>query len=417
MEGNILILITTSILILLYIGKSSLNHFRIDILDPLVHFILFYLLFFTWNALFMYRFELLTGLISMVGSISFFIGYISCNKSVKMRKSMSFSIKKDKGLLNLLYALIIVRFLVFLVKIKTSGFTLTTYLLNMLAFHAEHGKAGGYVWNLIEIPLFAVFFTFLIIYSKKGKENLFKSVLLYVLFSFAGLSQSRWGYIQAAFLFPLFINRIFYSNQNMISIRKVIFLIAIIPVLLIGNNLRNGYSFNAGFEQSKILQNQIKGDTQPSRNLDKLLSNEKFDYNFGKYLPLQVVSLVPRVLWSEKPYTSMLYHLTQQYFLIDPIKDGVTLTFTIFDFFTIFGFLSLISGMILIGYLLKYIYLNLMTGKLYFLVMYMPIFMNLINYFRGGVLDLLALLTTQLVLTHMTFKLTSKIFGIKTIIL
>ena len=172
------------------------------------------------------------------------------------------------------------------------------------------------------------------------------------------------------------------------------------------NNIRNGYSWNNEFSDGALaaIVSQMAGDAEPARNFNVLI--ERLDeFNYGYYLLMQIVSVIPRAVWPSKPYTSMLVNYTDTYFNIDAIRDGKTLTFTFMNYYTIGGVVTLIIGMYLTGRVLKFIYNKIYAGSIKYFVLFVPIMVNLINYYRGSLLDGLLLTAVQVVSYYLTYRL------------
>lgn len=396
------IILTTFLLgiLFIYLGKVKL-----DILDPFFNFVIFILIFFVLNMLNGYEFLPYTGILLLISLIAFFLGYIT---QTSVHKEKPINIVKSSNYILKFASLIIIKFSLLRLKLYVAGYTIKTYLANMLYFHSHHGKLGGYVWNVLEQPLQAAFF--ILCYQYINERRNAKSVLFIALVSLAmqvaGLSQSRWGYVQALFILPMVYWMVLLRKRPGLNPLVILFAPVVGALMAILNNIRNGYNWNNDFSDGTFIAiiSQLAGDAEPARNFDVLLSRLS-DFNYGYYLVMQFVSIIPRAVWLSKPYTSMLVNYTSQYFNIDAINDGKTLTFTFLDYYTVGGVVSLIIGMFITGRLLNFIYKKIYSGSVKYFILFVPILINLINYYRGSFMDGLLLTAVQIISYYLMLKL------------
>lgn len=335
----------------------------------------------------------------------FFIGYLA-NKKVHPIAQYN-GLKKRRYFLKFML-LIVLKFALLNLKLYTNGFTLQEYFVNMLFYHSHYGKLGGYVWNIIEQPVQAIFFilSYKYIIERRNLRSVIIIALIGLAMQLAGLSQSRWGYIQALFILPMVYWTVLVKRKPGLNPMVILLAPLIGGLMAIMNNIRNGYSWNNAFSDGALaaIISQIAGDAEPARNFNVLIERLD-DFNYGYYLLLQIVSIIPRAIWPTKPYTSMLVNYTDIYFNIDAIKDGKTLTFTFMDYYTLGGVITLIIGMYLTGRFLNFVYKKIYAGSIKYFVLFVPIMINLINYYRGSFLDGLLLTTVQLFSYYLIYRL------------
>lgn len=393
-----------AIFLILYFNKLLYGSILNDFFNPSFSFILFLLIFFVNINTPENDFEIYTGVLVFTGSVAWMLGfYLNGFKYIKIHKWMP-SVKLKGISLNhyILYQLIfiVLAFGITLVKLKTFGYSLQDYLLNMLIVENENVKEGGNFWTLfyrvIKIPMMVNHFRLL-----KDTKNLYLKVFLItiteILFSLAALSSSRLGYLMG-FVFAYFLYCRAKEKKPAVNYFTVSLLILAFPVLNMLNRLRNGdIEWLTNFHISDLWdlgERTLSADANPGQNFDilvKYLSNTH-DYHWGFFFISQFFFLVPRIFWPNKPITSFEFEYTIRVMHEHPVQDGTTYTFTAFDAYAGFGIPSLIIVMILFGVITRYFYEMFYKRDVNCLIIIYgsSIILYYINLLRASVVDLSA---------------------------
>ncbi len=393
-----------AILLILYFNKLLYGSILNDFFNPSFSFILFLLIFFVNLNTKENDFGVLTGILVFTGSIAWMLGfYLNGFKFIRIHKWMpSFELKGISTSHYILYQLIFVAlcFGLTIFKLRTFGYSLQDYLLNMLLVENENVKEGGNFWTLfyhfIKFPMMVNHFRLL-----KNTKNVYLKVFLIcfteVLFSLAALSSSRLGYIMA-FVFAYFMYCRARGKRPTVNYFTVSLLILAFPVLNMLNRLRNGdIEWLTNFHISDLWdlgERTLSADANPGQNFDilvKYLSNTH-DYHWGFFFISQFFFLIPRFLWPGKPITSFEFEYTIRVMHEHPIQDGTTYTFTAFDAYAGFGIPSLIIIMLLFGIITRYFYEMFYKRDVNCLIIIYgtTIILYYINLLRASVVDLSA---------------------------
>lgn len=371
-----------------------------DFFEPTTFYFMFIALFFGTNLLSGYKYSLETILIVFSGSIFYLFGYYLKFKIVTYRKYTIFKFDYigERNYVTYFGWVILLALLNMVEKIlelKSFGISLPEFLNNMMHFAAIH-KKGGYVWLILSYPILAL--NYLNIYSFMKGANKCKFLCIVIgqlIFSFSLLSSSRFNYVIHILFIPLLVKQIFIDKKPIFKSYYILCGIIILPCMIILNHMRHGHLSDINFSIQAFLQyalDSLRGDTVPGRNIDSLvryLGTHDY-YNHGKYFLYQVMALIPRFIWKTKPITSFCFQATIDVFNMDPIIGGTTHTFTIFDTYSISGFLSLWICQFFLGYFSRKIYENLYMGNVFIWLFSLGFITNYINMLRGSWMDLIA---------------------------
>lgn len=401
------ILISFSLLIsLVYIIYKSLAIYKApfsDPFDPVFIYIVFIVVFFWNNSLiFDFSYSFWSAAVIFIGTIAFLSGNtLSNNCRLNTNENYKHRILDYRLALLFCVAVIMLSFLLLIVKLSFYGYSLAQYTSNMLEFHASNIKSGGYFWTVFEKLLYfaIVYFVYCMVYQKPTFSMLVFCWVILVLFKLANLSHSRWDYIETAIiilcLWMLLIKRR--------PVFKMYWLISLpfIPAFMIALNiLRHGRTLEGEYDFYQAIQDSLKGDSGPGIYFDKFVQYfvDTDAYNYGIFAFYQLFALVPRVIWTDKPVTSSLIHYTQVVMGEDPFIDGSTYTYTVFDFFGIYHFVSLVPLMFLFGWASRKIYNKIYLSQRVSVKVFCIIFIsNYINTLRGSLLDQLTLIVVDII--------------------
>ncbi|EOX1815537.1 O-antigen polymerase [Vibrio cholerae] len=396
------ILISLSLIMSLgYIFYKSMVIYRLpfsDPFDPAFVYLIFIIVFFWNNALiFDFAYSFWSSIVVFVGTIAFILGS-SLSHNSRLRANNEYKHYMLNYRLALLFCLFVIAlsFLLLLIKLSYYGYSLSQYTSNMLEFHATNIKSGGYFWTVFEkfLHFSIIYFIYCMVHRKPNLKTLFLSWLILVLFKLANLSHSRWDYIDTAITI-LCLWMILIKGRPVFKMYWLLCL-PFVPAFMIALNiLRHGRTLQGEYDFFQAIQDSLKGDSGPGIYFDKFIQYfvETDAYNHGIFAFYQMFALVPRFIWTDKPVTSSLIHYTKVIMGEDPYLDGSTYTYTVFDFFGIYHFISLVPLMFLFGWLSRKLYNMIYNSQRVSVKVFCIIFTsNYINTLRGSFLDQLTLL-------------------------
>lgn len=400
MEINILglVLVLTIVLLILFLNVIKYGKIINDFFEPTTFYIVFLVLFFGVNYTTDFEYSLNTIFVVFIGSIAYIIGYYSKTFKLFIKKKRVFlydiasSITLKKYMLNTL-VISVANIIVLLLKLRSYNIGFHNFFDNMMLL-AVAGKVGGYVWMIFTYPLEAMNYINIYRYLKGKKKIALVGVIIgQLIISLSLFRTSRFAYIINLILLPLLLKMIFIDRKPKFSMKIIFYAILILPLMIILNNIRHGDFSNIDLGFSSLLgyiQDTLKGDTKPGRFLDDLIRfvDNNYYYNYGKYILYQVVAIVPRAIWPDKPITSFCYEYTILVFNRDPIINKETFTFTIFDSYSVFGYPSLIALQFIFGAFSRWMYYSVYNAKSVFVLLFsLPFILNYINTLRGSFLD------------------------------
>lgn len=365
-----------------------------DFFEPTTIYILFIILFFILPFLSSYEFNINTIFVVFCGSIFFITGYYitSKNKSNYFKYNYIKSLKLFKFII---YSLILTSFNIFigLLKLKSYNITLISFFKNMMIM-ANLTKKGGYVWMFLSFTIYALYLTNIqrLIVSYKKKKIFIVIIIAQLIFTISTFATSRFIYITNVLFIPLILYYVYIVKKPIFKLKYIFIGWLILPLMIILNEIRHGNFNNLEFSLEAILKytnDSLKGDTKPSRLLDQYISyfDNTNKYNLGKFAVYQVLALIPRAIWPNKPITSALIFYTQEIFNVNAFEKE-TYTFTIFDTYSILGYLSLIAFSYFLGYFSKKQYNNLyISNNVYLIIFSIMYISNFINTLRGSFIE------------------------------
>ena len=406
MEVNLVYLLTLAItLISLYflVNYIALGKPFGDIFSPHSVFVIFILVFFTPNLLFsQHSYHAVTLIYVLVGSLSYYFGILRYYDRRKLLKPHAFRFTGSKSIcFTLCVTSLVLMALVFIIKLRFYGLTLFEYYASMLIFHAENIKSGGYFWKLFEQIIYALFLgSVIVIFAKDRTKTTFLSicVMSVCLFLFSG-SHSRFDLFKN--LLMVYLAWYAAANRPPEFQRVLVLLGPLLPPIFIALNwLRHG-RFNLNeMDIVSAFKDSMVGDTKPAVYLDSLVRHfidYGHDYNLGLYVYRQIIGIIPRFLWHDKPTTSMLLQYTFDIMDKDPFVGGETFTYTVFDVYSIAGFTLGVVIMFVIGFICAHIYrLVFYSSSLGYRIFSIVFCSNLINTLRGSLLDQITLIISNL---------------------
>lgn len=416
-----IILMSLIIVIILILNIVFYKKIINDFFEPTTLYILFIILFFILPFFSDYEFNINTIFVVFCGSIFFILGYYITSKKTKSNYFKYNFIKKLKLSKFILYSLCLISFNIFvgISKLKSYNLTLIEFLKNMMIM-ANLAKKGGYIWMLLSFGVYAIYLTNVqrLILSYKKRKIFIVVVIAQIFFTISTFATSRFIYITNVIFIPLILYFIYVIKKPIFKIRYIFIGWLILPLMIILNEIRHGNFNNLEFSLESILKytsDSLKGDTKPSKLLNQYI--EYFDktanYNLGKFLLYQLIALVPRAIWINKPITSSLIFYTQEIFNINAFQKE-TYTFTIFDTYSILSYLSLIIFSYFLGYFSKKQYNNLYISKNIYLIIFSIMYIsNFINTLRGSFVEQIPFFILYFVILLMTYRIQKKIKIIK----
>lgn len=400
MEINILGLVLVLIIVLLILILNIVKYGKIinDFFEPTTFYVVFLILFFGVNYTTDFEYSINTIFVVFIGSIAYILGYYSkffkifVNKKKIFLYDIAISITFKKYLLNTIL-ISIANIVVLLLKLRSYNIGFYNFFDNMMLL-AVAGKVGGYIWMIFTYPLEAMNYINIYRYLKgKKKLALIGVAIGQLIVSLSLFRTSRFAYIINLILLPLLLKMIFIDRKPKFSLKIIFYSILILPLMIILNNIRHGDFSNIDLSFSSLfgyIQDTLNGDTKPGRLLDGLIRfvDNNYFYNYGKYILYQILSIIPRAIWPDKPITSFCYEYTMLVFNRDPIINKETFTFTVFDSYSVFGYPSLIALQFIFGVFSRWIYYLLYNTKSVFVILFvLPFILNYINTLRGSFLD------------------------------
>jgi hypothetical protein len=398
-----------------------------DFFEPTTFYMAFIFVFFIINYTTSFEYNINTVFVVFVGSIFYIIGYYSkLYLLFKSRKNffkydVLNDIKAKKYILSTVIVSIL-NVLVFMIKLKSFGISFSAFLTNMMLVSSA-AKVGGYVWIALSYPLSVMNYINIYRFIQNKKSSSFVIIILcQILFTISQFQTSRFIYILNVIFLPLLIKMIFIDKKPVFNVKLLVIGVGILPLMIILNEIRHGNISQISFSVSSLLrylQDSLKGDTIPGRALNDLVifvDNNKH-YNMGKYIIFQIFALVPRFIWVSKPIVSFCFQYTILVMNLDPVLDK-TMTFTIFDVYTMFFYPGLIMMQLFLGAFSRWIYHLLYNRKnIFVLAFVIPFSLNYINTLRGSFVDQISLLILYVIintLIYMYFRVFKNKIMVKT---
>lgn len=391
------------IILIIIIGLYNIkNYGKIvnDIFEPTSWFAIFLVVFFGLNFCGTYIYSMETIILLFLAGVSYLVGYYSKTRIKKsgrikiFRKNYVGSIRANTYLIRTML-LVVLNIGVKYLQLKSYGISFEAFISNMMRF-AALSKEGGYVWLGITYPLQFLNYMNMIGYVRKEQRMPLVFVCQF-LFSLSTFNTSRFYYINNIILIPLLIRQLYILRKPSFKMYYWIILGSVPSIMIILNFIRHGQFQYIDFDFASLIQNaadSLSGDTNPGRNLDFLVRylRNTNGYNYGKYFIYQIASIIPRAIWKDKPITSFCFQYTLDIFGIDPILDGTTKTFTIFDTVSAGGTIFCAISQYLFGRFSRWIYVTVYSGKNVFVSIFcLSILTNYINVLRGSWMDMLAI--------------------------
>lgn len=421
--SNMLGVVLTSILILIILFINTVKYRKPirDLIEPMTFFIIFLGAFFIFNFLFIdHEFSIGTIFIVFFGSLSFIIGYYSkLSNLLSQFFSRLFpytSLKTPTRFTLIVFSLFFVSLwvAVMFLRLKYYSTSLSEFFASTIKFHAQT-KMGGYMFY----PLFALvttlfyFFIFSFLEKRQKTSAFILSTILIILFILITIGSSRWNIITGIFLMPFLLHQLFIIKKPVFSL-KLLIVFLLIPFLLIVLNGFRHYGFEKlyqipemEFVETSLLS--LHGDTIPARALDQLYLyiSQTNDYHYGWYFVSQFISLIPRIIWKEKPVTSFCFAYTKKVYGIDPIKDITTYTFTMFDSYAWLGWGTLLFVSFFVGVFSNAVYKSMWNRNVFFLLFVVPYILGFLPMVRGSFIDMIAFYIINfliIILLYFVFK-------------
>lgn len=403
------------IIIFIIILMNFLKYGKIinDFFEPTTFYMAFILVFFIVNFTTTFEYNLNTIFVIFIGSISYIFGYYSKiymlfkSKRRLFKYDVRHEMKTKKYIISTVI-LSIMNLIVVILKLKSFGIGFAAFLTNMMLVSSA-AKIGGYVWIALAYPLAVI--NYINIYrfiQNKKSSSLLIIMFCQVIFTISQFQTSRFIYILNVILLPLLIKLIFIDKKPKFNIRFLIIGVGILPLMIILNEIRHGSISEVSLSFNSLLnylQDSLKGDTIPGRALNDLVVfvDRNKHYNLGKYIIYQVLAVVPRFIWLSKPIVSFCFQYTILVMNLDPVLDK-TMTFTIFDVYTIFFYPGLIIMQIFLGAFSRWIYHLLYNRKnIFVLAFVIPFSLNYINTLRGSFVDQISLLILYLTINILIY--------------
>lgn len=395
-----------------FLNVVKYKKFINDFFEPTTMYSIFIFLFFTLNFyLGDVKFLKSTSFIFFIGSIFFVLGYYS--KTYKIfnwiKNGFRYStIKRINTNKYIFYTLIIslTNVFVFYLKARSYGVSIYEFISNIMKIQGQF-KVGGYIWLALSYPLSAIQLlnTFRYCENKK-KINIIVIFIMQLIFSISTLSGSRFTHVVNVIFIPWMLFSIFYKGKPIFKFKHIILGVAILPLMFALNQLRHGYK--VGEIDTQTIIRSVVSDTNPGRNFNEMVKylHRTNNYDFGRFFFLQFISIIPRKLWISKPITSLNFYYTQEIMGIDPVVDGTTMTFTLFDSYAILSYPMLLIFQYLIGAIMRLFYKELYAEKknFYLMLFTFPLILNFINSLRASIIDQISFFMLFVIIIWFLYK-------------
>lgn len=422
--SNIIGAILTSLLIIILLSINWVKYHKPirDLFEPTTFLLIFLGAFFLFNFLFIdYEFSIGSICIVFSGSLFFIFGYYNkLSKILSNHFNKLFpcsSVKAPTKTTLIFFSIIFIVFwlVIMLLRLRYYSTSLNDFFASTIEFHAQT-KMGGYIFYPFFTLVTTLFYFF--IYSSLEKKQkvstLILASILIILFTLITVGSSRWTVIAGIFLTPFLLYQLFIIKRPVFNSKALIVFLLIPFLLIVLNEFRHhGFESVGRITELKFIEtslSSLQGDTNPSRNLDKLYRyiNETGDYHYGWYFVSQFVSFIPRILWEGKPITSFSGAYTTKVFNIDPVKDIATYTFTIFDSYAWLGWGTLFFVSFLIGVFSSAVYRSMWNRNLFFIIFAVSYILGFLPMIRGSFIDMIPFYIIQffiIFLVYLLFKL------------
>mgnify|MGYP001014766308 CR=1 FL=1 len=272
---------------------------------------------------------------------------------------------------------------------------LTAALLQSSVAQKEN-VAGGFVINSV---LYLLLWRSLV--ALCAQRMLYRALLLLLVYQLLSLQTGRFLLISQLGLLIVIHHQIHRRSFNGAWLGAIALSIATLFPLL--HAVRSGdIAQDVDVYSYDYVASIMAADASPGRNfLDLAEHVDKVGYNYGEYVALAPLQIVPRAIWAEKPTTSMQAFYSAAVYGLDHL-DGVTFTFTIFDSYSFLGMASVALVSLAWGAGFMALFNAFLRSNRPFMRIQLALLtVNAFNFYRGNVLDFAAPIVISLVIAFL----------------
>lgn len=378
--------------------------------NPLFHFVVFNFFFILPNVYYYNNFDY--SLLALLGMTSFSLGFFYFWREYEFVEA-KYKFKASKSYSYIaIFAIVLSAFVISVFMLIAKGVSIVEFVKNPIATTSSFGKSNlalEALKNALIFPLLSYFILRVIQMRNLSSLDIFILCFAKFLIVASTFTTGRFLYlyhIGTVIALCLYRKDIRFSFKTQLGC--VLMAFVVFPVLLFFMNLiRHGYYNEIGEVSVLDAFSALKADLNPGHNLKLLIEyTDKSDFNYGIFLMMIPLSLIPRAIWPSKPIMSSQFYYTQEVFNIDPIKDVTTFTFTIYDFYAIAGHYLVPIMLFISGAAYAIVYNTILrTRSIALKVFFITVTIGCINVFRTNLQDAIFLMFFNCIISIVVINL------------